>query len=322
MKPGVGCRLTRTATAMGSIDLLDRTRSRPSGWIRAHARQAAWLGFAVVAATLLAGGATARPSIDQPGRSSGGATARYLGNAGVLVTDGATSVVFDPLFRNDFGSYERVPESVERALFAGAPPFDGLDAVFVSHYHEDHFSAVDVLRLLESRADVGLYAPRQAVEAMRAIDAGRLAAVASRVHAIALEYRDAPVSLRHGTLLVEAVRVPHSGWPTRQQQTENIAFRVTLDATTTVMHLGDADASDAHFAHDAAYWRRRTDVTFPPYWFFLSAAGRQVIERRIAPSRAVGVHVPADVPGRPADRAPELRGHDLFTEPGEVRVVR
>jgi glyoxylase-like metal-dependent hydrolase (beta-lactamase superfamily II) len=80
---------------------------------------------------------------------AGGATAQYLANAAVLLTDGATKVVFDPLFRNDFGMYERPPDTMERALFAGTAPFDGLDAVFVSHHHEDHFSAADVLRLLE-----------------------------------------------------------------------------------------------------------------------------------------------------------------------------
>jgi hypothetical protein len=32
--------------------------------------------------------------------------------------------------------------------------------------------------------------------------------------------------------------------------------------------------------------------------------------------------VPADVPSRPAERAPELRGHELFTEPGEWRTIR
>ena len=260
--------------------------------------------------------------VDQPAPTSGAATAQYLANAAVLVTNRETKVVFDPLFRNDFGTYERVPESMERALFAGEPPFDGLDAVFISHYHEDHFSAVDVLRLLEARPGLRLYAPAQAVAGMRQVASGRLDAVMYRVNAIALEYQDAPVSLEHGPLLIEAVRVPHSGWPDRQQQVENIAFRVTLDTETTVVHLGDADASDAHFAHDGSYWRRRTDVAFPPYWFFLSESGRQVLERRIAPTRSIGVHVPADVPSRAADRAPELRGHELFTEPGEVRAIR
>jgi L-ascorbate metabolism protein UlaG (beta-lactamase superfamily) len=293
---------------------------------RTHVRLGVWLAVAAPAAIALACGPAAQPAADQPAPASSAAsahaTAHYLANAAILVTNGGTKVVFDPLFRNDFGSYERVPESMERALFAAEPPFDGLDAVFVSHYHEDHFSAVDILRLLEARPDLRLYAPAQAVAGLREIGAARLDAVVARVNAIALQFRDAPVSLQHGTILVEAVRIPHSGWPDRQQ-VENIAFRVTLDAETTVVHLGDADANDAHFAHDSAYWsRRRTDAAFPPYWFFLSAEGRQVLERRIAPTRSIGMHVPANVPSRAVDRAPELRGPELFTEPGDVTAIR
>ncbi len=292
-----------------------------------RARIHGWLIVAALAAVAVAPGVTANQPAGQRAAARVAAaatsTAQYLANASVLVTHGDTKVVFDPLFRNDFGQYALVPAQVERALFDGTAPFDGLDAVFVSHYHEDHFSAVDVLRLLEARPGLRLFAPAQAVAGMREISAERLAAVATRVHAITLNYQDAPVSLEQGSLVVEAVRIPHSGWPTRQQQVENIAFRVTLDATTTVVHLGDADVSDAHFARDDAYWhRRRANVAFPPYWFFTSDEGRQVLERRIAPARAIGVHVPTKVPSRADERAPELRGHELFTVPGEVREIR
>jgi len=280
-----------------------------------------------LAAMAVAPGATARQLKDQPRATRSAApvasTAQYVANASVVVTHGDTKVVFDPLFRNDFGQYALVPAQVERALFDGTAPFDGLDAVFVSHYHEDHFSAVDVLRLLEVRPALRLFAPAQAVAGMREVSASRLAAVASRVHAITLAYRDAPVTLDQGALVVEAVRIPHSGWPTRQQDTQNLAFRVTLDAATTVVHLGDADTSDAHFARDDAHWRRRrTHVAFPPYWFFTSEEGRRVLDSRIGAARTIGVHVPTNVPSRPEERAPDLRGHELFTVPGEAREIR
>ena len=42
------------------------------------------------------------------------AQAHYLANAGVLITNGETKVVFDPLFRNDFGTYQLLPEALER----------------------------------------------------------------------------------------------------------------------------------------------------------------------------------------------------------------
>jgi L-ascorbate metabolism protein UlaG (beta-lactamase superfamily) len=295
----------------------------PAVRTQAHVRFGTWLILALSGAVAIAFGPASSPADRQTAGTTDTATAQYLANAGVLVTRGTTKVVFDPLFRNDFGTYERVPASLERALFAGESPFDGLDAVFVSHYHEDHFSAADVLRLLEARREVRLYAPAQAVAGMRELAPGRLDAVIDRVQAIALQHGDAPVTIERSPLVVDAVRIPHTGWPGRQQHVENLAFRVTLGADTTVVHLGDADPSDAHFARDGAYWaRRRTTVAFPPYWFFLSETGREVLAHRIAPVHAIGVHVPADVPGPPADRAPELRGHELFTEPGERRTIR
>jgi L-ascorbate metabolism protein UlaG (beta-lactamase superfamily) len=287
-----------------------------------RARIHGWLIVTALAAVAIARAAAAHQPAGQAAAHIT-STAQYVANASVLVTHGDTKVVFDPLFRNDFGQYRLVAPQTERALFDGTAPFDGLDAVFVSHYHEDHFSAADVLRLLEARPALRLFAPAQAVAGMREVSATRLAAVASRVHSIALAYREAPVTLNQGALVVEAVRIPHSGWPTRQTETENLAFRVTLDAATTVVHLGDADTTDAHFARDGAYWgRRRTNVAFPPYWFFMNDEGRRVLNTRLNAARSIGVHVPKDVPTQSEARASELRGHELFTTPGEVRDVR
>ena len=65
-------------------------------------------------------------------------TLRYLGNEGVMVSQGDTRVLFDPLFNNSFGQYQLVPDNVRESIFAGAPPFDGVDAGFISHHHDDH----------------------------------------------------------------------------------------------------------------------------------------------------------------------------------------
>ena len=158
-----------------------------------RARIHGWLIVSALAAVAIAHGAAANQPAGQLAatRAAAPATskAQYLANASVLVTHGDTKVVFDPLFRNDFGQYALVPAQVERALFDGTAPFDGLDAVFVSHYHEDHFSAVDVLRVLEARPGLRLFAPAQTVAGMREVSATRLASVAPRVHAMALAIR-------------------------------------------------------------------------------------------------------------------------------------
>ena len=68
----------------------------------------------------------------------------YMANEGVMVTDGDTKILFDPLYPESYGQYLLVPEQMREALFAGEAPFEDVDAIFVSHFHGDHFSAEDV----------------------------------------------------------------------------------------------------------------------------------------------------------------------------------
>ncbi len=249
-------------------------------------------------------------------------TAHYMANEGLMVVQGETKIVFDPLFRNSYGQYQLLPKAMEEALFAGAPPFDGIDAIFVSHYHGDHFSPADILRLLKAQPAIRLYAPSQAVKGLREVAGGADEIVFDRVTAVELAYKDEPVTLEMAGLLIEAVRIPHSGWPSGRLDVENISWRVTLNETTTVLHMGDADPNDVHFERDAEYWdMRHTHMAFPPYWFFSSSYGPAVLKDRIKPDHSVGVHVPVSISKTRSLRPLELRDYDLFTKPGETREI-
>ncbi len=61
-------------------------------------------------------------------------------------------------------------------------------------------------------------------------------------------------------------------------------------------------------------------MAFPPYWYFQSDDGRRVLEERLNPRHAVGIHVPVDMTS-PSERPPELAGYDLFVSPGETRDI-
>jgi ribonuclease BN (tRNA processing enzyme) len=215
-----------------------------------------------------------------------------------------------------------LPDEMEAALFAGEAPYDALDAIFISHYHGDHFTPEDVIRFMNARPKVELYAPSQAVVALRAIATDADQKIFDRVKFVDLEYKDAPVTMFVDKLKIEAVRIPHSGWPTGRLDVANIVWRVTLDNATTVIHLGDADANDVHFATDAEFWNsNQPDMAFPPYWFYSSQNGLDILSSRIAAKQTVGIHVPKAMSNDASARPTQLRNVDLFTIPGETRTI-
>ena len=224
----------------------------------------------------------------------------YIANMGAMVEHGETKIVFDPLFSNHYDTYEPVPAEVEAALLAGNPPWDGIDAVFISHHHGDHFDPPMILELLRSQPAI----------------------VSDRVHGLSLENGMTSTDIALGPVLVEAVRIRHAGWPDRHANIENIVFRVTLDSDTTVMHFGDADPADAHFAISPEHWKERhAHLAMPPYWFFLSSEGRQILDNRIGADKVIGMHVPTKIPDDPENRPENLQSADLFVKPGEQRTL-
>jgi hypothetical protein len=175
------------------------------------------------------------------------------------------------------------------------------------------------LRLLKLQTGIHLYAPAQAVAAIREIAGTEDESVFNRVTGLDLDYGDPPVTIRTDNIIVDAVHIPHSGWPTARTDVQNIAFRVTLDDSATVLHLGDADARIVHFAANEQYWEERTvDLALPPYWFFGSEDGTEILQNRIDLRHAIGIHVPAEYSDK--EKIPEkLLGYELFTRPGEGR---
>lgn len=241
--------------------------------------------------------------------------ATYLGNEGIMVSDGHTTVLFDPLYPNGFGLYQMVPEAMRQDLMAGVGPYENVDAIFVSHMHPDHFSVGETILYMQTHEQVRLFAPAQAVELMRgeAPDAD----IFDRVTAVGLERLDAPLSFKQGDLEIDVVRIPHAGWPERSE-VSNLVWRVTLSDGITVMHLGDADPRKRHFApHDDHWMAKRTDNAYPPYWFFTMGQGPQILSSKLNAVKATAIHVPIELP-------PDLfaSGADFFHTPGETRLIQ
>ncbi len=245
-------------------------------------------------------------------------TAHYLANEGVMVHVGETKIVFDPLFDNDYGQFEMLPKEMKAALLAGDAPYNDLDAALISHSHGDHFSPVDMVKLLQQHTDLKLFAPAQAVTDLQQAP-NFDPALLTRITAI--NRSDKPQQFVVKDIVIDASTIPHAGWPERMKDVHNLVYRVTLN-DTTVIHMGDADTKDHHFAPNAAHWdEKQIHMAFPPYWYLYSENGKKVLTDRLKPGQVVGIHVPKAMPDNEEDRPTEYRGPDLFTVPGEQRTI-
>ena len=245
------------------------------------------------------------------------ATATYVANEAVLITNGDQKVLFDPFFHQAFGSYQLVPEDTKQAIFDGNPPFDNLTAIVISHAHGDHFDAGDVLKYLKRHTKTQLIAPQQAVKEITTLAGAD--AISSQINSVKLDFNQAPKTLAMGGLMVDVVRIPHAGWPSRKE-IENLVFRVTLEDqknAITIMHLGDADPNNDHYLQYREHWKKRvSDTAFPPYWFYASAEGRDILSDILNVKKSIGIHVPVAIP-----KQLKALGKDYFSKPGEQRNI-
>jgi len=246
--------------------------------------------------------------------SSGEVT--HIGNAGVMITIGESKILFDPLYTNGYNNYHLVPEDVKSAVIEGKPPFDDIDLVLISHAHGDHFDAADLIAFYENNPDVLFLAPTQALQAV--LDTGSAKVdMLGRFFAISPDYTEEPQSISFENFEIDMVRIPHAGGPARRE-IQNIVYRVTLEDALTVMHMGDADPALEHYTPYEAHWQEKvTDTAFPPYWFFLSAEGIDIVDDVLNTGDSIGVHVPVKIPD-------ELiaSGRNFLGAPGGTRILR
>ncbi|GAB4199917.1 MAG: hypothetical protein Tsb002_35770 [Wenzhouxiangellaceae bacterium] len=245
---------------------------------------------------------------------------RYLGNEGLVISAGDSKILFDAFFTNSYGQYTLVPEAQQRALLAGEPPYDAIDALFVSHVHGDHFSAQPTMAYLLAQPQVELYASQQVVDVLLEQGGEQAQSLKPRLHGFRLQVGDEPKIVTAEDLQIDMVRIPHAGGEARAD-IENLAFRVALDDQLTVMHMGDADPEEDLFAPYQDHWDARAlDMAFPPYWFMNHYEGIIILEQRLKAGQVVGIHVPEKAVDDPPAWKQKYQG-DLFIVPGEVRVA-
>ncbi|XUU60903.1 MBL fold metallo-hydrolase [Erythrobacter sp. HA6-11] len=244
--------------------------------------------------------------------------ASAIANEGVMVEAGDAKILFDPLFQP--GLRPVMNDDFAQTIIDGLAPYDGVDAVFISHAHRDHFHADYVIRLLAAQRDLRLFVPTQVAAMLEAHPDWKLE-FDERVERVDPDFGEA-MRYQLGSMRIDAVRVPHIGYPDRNAGLENLVFRVALTPNHRVMHLGDADGQPKHFApHEALFAEARTGLAFVPYWMLLEDGGKDVITNTLNAEKAIGIHVGTRANPEGASAELVASGEDYFSKLGETRVI-
>jgi L-ascorbate metabolism protein UlaG (beta-lactamase superfamily) len=219
----------------------------------------------------------------------------YVANAGVLVSSGDSKVLIDALFDKPNPEYRAPAADVLDKIMSGAAPFDGLDAVLITHNHPDHFDPSLAARFLERVPGPTLLAPSDAVAAMRRATADW----------VKIEARIVPLDLKPGEratrtvgrIPVNAFRTLHSG---DQDSPMNIMYLFELGGWR-VFHEGDSPGKvDEYRAFGLG--REPVDLALVHFWFPLEPNCARFLREVLKPGHVALTHLPirleSDAPGK------------------------
>lgn len=230
---------------------------------------------------------------------------RYIANSGMLVSTGGRRFLIDAPIREGIVPYATSSADERERLEGSLAPYDNIDAILVTHWHEDHFSADAVARHL-ARSPRTLF-----ISSPEVVDRLRQAAPAlptSQLRAIA----PPPGSVEQvdvGGVPVRVLRIRHN--PTRRLPEQHVGF--LIGTGPTVLHVGDADPAADNFA--LLRGLPNVDLALLPFWYVFDEKNRRFVADSIRPARVIAMHVP---PGDAEKIAATLRAANVTAQVAAV----
>jgi L-ascorbate metabolism protein UlaG (beta-lactamase superfamily) len=222
------------------------------------------------------------PLADALASIAGAPDVRYVANSGMLVTVSGRRFLIDAPIRDGIAPFA-TSSAEERVRLEGArAPYDNVDAILITHWHEDHFSPDAVAAHLSRNARSILISSPEVVERVRRAAPSVPASQLRAVLPAAGNFEQVDV----GGVPVRVLRVRHN--PTRRLPEQHVAYLIGESAT--VLHVGDADPAADNFALLKAL--PPIDLALLPFWYVLDEPNRRLVAESIRPHRIVAMHVP------------------------------
>ena len=207
---------------------------------------------------------------------------RYVANSGMLVTVAGRRFLIDAPIRDGIPPYATSSAAERTRLEAARAPYDNVDAILVTHWHEDHFSAEAVAAHLSSSPRTIFVSSPEVVDRVRSV-APRL--LAARLRAV-LPAPGHSVQVDIGGVPVHVLRIRHN--PTRRLPEQHVGF--LIGGPAPVLHVGDAEPAADNFVLLKSL--PPVDLALLPFWYMADDANRRLVADSIRPHRIVTMHIP------------------------------
>lgn len=210
-----------------------------------------------------------------------------IANDGVLISSGETQVLIDGLYRDHYPDFPPPPEGIQTSLETAQSPFDQVDALLVTHRHEDHFHPEATGRHLVNNANATLIAPEQAAsEIQQSFE--DYATIQNRIRGRTPELGKV-LGEEVGDLKIDVLSLPHAN-PARFSSIENVGYLFKL-GEVSFLHIGDANIT-AEILAPYKLAEASIDYALVPYWTILDPASLAILKEQIAPRHFVAIHIP------------------------------
>lgn len=229
--------------------------------------------------------APAKVEMESVAAPPGALEVTYLANEGFMIAGGGKKVLIDALFGEGLSGYAVVSPAQRELLEQARAPFDGTDAVFATHFHDDHFNADSVLAHLTHNPQAMFFSTNQAANKLRAT--GKFETHQSRIVA-ALPKEGERLRHEHRGISVQLLNIHHG----RGRPIENLGFLIEIGGKR-ILHIGDSQAESTVFQqYELA--KDRIDVAFLPFWYFQSEDWKRAVREQIQPRHIVVMHIESD----------------------------
>lgn len=227
---------------------------------------------------------SAAPAGDE---STGDAPLRicHVANAGFMIESGGRKVLLDALVGGGLADYPAPGDAENERLETGQPPYDGVDIVFASHRHADHFNARAMRRHMRENPGTHYILTPGAFSMIEAL--GLPEGARGRITAL---WEARPVPLDIGGIALTLYSVDHS----QDQTPQNLGLLLGLGGRT-FFHPGDMFTSADRMAENGIAGLSM-DYLLAPYWI-LGGDMAQVTQAAFDAGAVIPMHFPKQPDG-------------------------